>query len=178
MAEDIMKVERVLPEDFTGVFYFTNTWEDKDFVGKWGNREYVYPANSTSPMVIPEHSPLEIQQIRKKFAKDWAEQDFFRNNPQYKRLMGQERSPEGTPLVNSFHMAGTYNLNDLAEGIQKCLTPLAIRQATVRQANFIPTEDKLTRNEDNELNTVAVDKKVSLKNRALEGKGLPINEQQ
>ncbi len=171
--EDIMKPEKILPQNFTGVFYFTNSWEDRDFVGKWGNKEYVYPANSTSPMIIPEHSPLEIMQVRKKFARDWAEQDFFLRNEKYKRLMSQERSADGVPLVNSFKMAGTYTIDDLVEGIQKCIQPLEIKEAFVRPADVVPMEQKLTRNEDNELNSMAIDKKISLKDRAMKGEGLP-----
>jgi len=61
--KSIMKYETSLPEDFTGVFYFTN-WSNEDFVGKWGGKQYTFAAETTSPMVIPEHSPLEIQHIR------------------------------------------------------------------------------------------------------------------
>ena len=174
MQEDIMKVENILPADFTGVFYFTNSWEDQDFVGTWGKKQYVFPANSTSPMIIPEHSPLEIQQIRKKFAKDWAEQDFFKT-AQYKKLQSQERTPEGTAKLNSIQQAGTYTMNDLVEGIQKCIKPLQVKQAFVQTVKDIPMEQKLSRNDDGELNTTAVDKKVSLKERALKGQGAPQN---
>lgn len=175
MTEDIMKPENVLPADFNGLFYFTNSWEDQPFIGKWGKKEYVFPANATSPMIIPEHSPLEIQQIRKKFAKDWAEQDFFKNSEQYKRLVGQERTPEGVAKLNSIQQAGTYTLDDLKEGIQKCLRPLEIKQAFVQVSQETPIESKLSRNDDGELNTMAVDKKTSLKDRALSGQGLPQN---
>lgn len=173
MTEDIMKPDNVLPANFTGVFYFTNSWLDRDFTGTWGKKEYVFPANATSPMIIPEHSPLEIQQIRKKFAKDWAELDFFRNSEQYKRLLAQERTPEGVAKLNSIQQAGTYTLDDLKEGIQKCLKPLELKQAFVQEAHTQSTESKLTRNDEGELNTMAVDKKVSLKARALGGEGLP-----
>jgi len=66
-----MKYETTLPEDFDGVFRFNN-WSNADFVGGWGGKKYIFAAETTSPMVIPEHSPLEIQYIRKKFAKDLA----------------------------------------------------------------------------------------------------------
>jgi len=173
MQEDVMKVENVLPADFTGVFYFTNSWENDEFVGTWGKKQYRFPPNSTSPMIIPDHSPLEIQQIRKKFAKDWAEQDFFKNSEQYKRLTAQERTQEGVAKLNSFQQAGTYTLDDLKEGIQKCLKPLQIKHAFVEEVHTIPVEEKLSRNEDGEFNTMAVDKKASLRDRALNGQGLP-----
>lgn len=172
MQEDIMKVEQILPQDFTGVFHFTNSWEDEDFKGVWGKKEYTFPANSTSPMIIPEHSPLEIMQIRKKFARDWAEQDFFKRSAQYKKLQSQERTPEGTAKLNSIHQAGTYTINDLVEGIQKCIKPLTIKQAFVKNVAEVPMESKLSRDDEGQLNTMAIDKKISLKDKALKGKGL------
>jgi len=165
MNNDVMKYENVLPEDFNGVFNFTN-WSDEDFAGKWGNKEYLYLANSTSPMVIPEHSPLEIQQIRKKFAKDLAEREFFKS-AEYKRLQGQERNNDNSPRLNSIHQAGTYNMNDLTPFIQRCLEPLPITQAKVTVVDNEKLEDKLSRNDEGELNSEAIDKKASLRDKAL-----------
>lgn len=173
MVDDIMKYENTLPPNFTGVFHFTNSWDEEEFVGKWGNKEYHFPSHSTSPMIIPEHSPLEIQHIRKKFAKDWAEQDFFKYHPKYGRLMRQEKNDDGTPRLNSIQQAGTYTIDDLAEGIQKCLNPLEIKEAFISKVEEIPMEDKLSRNADGELNTKALQGKESLKARALGGEGLP-----
>lgn len=160
-----MKHETMLPEDFDGVFRFTN-WTKEDFVGKWGGREYRFPAQSTSPMVIPEHSPIEIQHIRKKFAKDLAEREFF-NSKNYDTLKGQERNPDGSVRLNSIHQAGTYNLDMLTSYIQKCLEPLPVAKAIVVEAQKERLEDKLSRNEDGEFNTEAIDKKASLKEKAL-----------
>lgn len=171
-----MEYERVLPSDFTGLFYFTNTWADEEFVGKWGGKEYHFPPSATSPMIIPEHSPLEIQHIRKKFAKDWAEQDFFKNSEHYKRLVGQERTPEGVAKLNSIHQAGTYTLDELTAGIQKCLQPMEIKRAGVVQAEPVDVEAKLSRNDDGALNTRPLDKSTSLRARALDGQGLPTDQ--
>ncbi len=171
--DNIMKHETILPADFDGTFKFTNSWPDREFIGVWGKKEYHFPANSTSPMIMPDHSPLEIQNIRKKFAKDWAEQDFFLNAEQYKRLTAQERTAEGVAKLNSIHQAGTYTLDDLKEGIQKCLKPLESSKAFVSVTESVPLESKLSRNEDGELNTMAVNQRTSLKERALAGKGLP-----
>ncbi len=166
MNEDnVMKFETALPENFNGVFSFTN-WTEEEFIGKWGGKEYHYPANSTSPMVIPEHSPLEIQQIRKKFAKDLAEQQFFKSQA-YLKLQGQERNQDGSVRLNSIHQAGTYNLNDLTAFIQRCLEPLPITHAEVVESTKEKVEDKLSRNEEGELNTEAIDKKASLRDKAL-----------
>lgn len=149
---DVMKYESTLPEGFNGVFYFTNSWPDRDFVGVWGGKEYIFPANSTSPMIIPEHSPIEIQNIRKKFAKDWAEQDFFKSQG-YENL----RSPEGTrdeksntmidPRVGLASRANSYSLDMLTSRIQSCLQPLQVAQATVRPTPRVELREKLRRND-------------------------------
>lgn len=170
MPDDIMKYESTLPENFDGVFRFTN-WSDQEFVGVWNKKQYHFPANSTSPMVIPEHSPIEIQHIRKKFAKDLAEREFFKGN-KYELI----RAPEGTMgnrTMSGIHTAGAYTMDDLKEGIQACLRPLELTRATVTAVNEVPLEAKLSRNEDGELNTTALKGKESLKERALSGQGLP-----
>lgn len=171
MNEDnIMKYETVLPEDFDGVFRFTNP-TDEDFIGKWGGKEYKYPAQTTSPMIIPEHSPLEIQNIRKKFAKDLGEREFFKS-PAYAKLRLQEINTDGTPRLNSIHMAGTYSTDNLTSFIQQCLKPLPISKALVTEMQKEKLEDKLTRDDDGELNTVAIDKKTSLKDKAFKNQKL------
>lgn len=170
MTDDIMKYESTLPENFDGVFRFTN-WTDQEFVGVWNKKQYHFPANSTSPMVIPEHSPIEIQHIRKKFAKDLAEREFFKG-VKYELI----RAPEGTMgnrTMSGIHTAGAYTMDDLKEGIQACLRPLELVRATVTPVSEIPMESKLSRNEDGELNTTALKGKESLKERALNGMGLP-----
>lgn len=168
--ENIMKYERTLPPDFDGIFRFTN-WSDEEFVGVWNKKEYHFPANATSPMIIPEHSPLEVQHIRKKFAKDLAEREFFKGKKY--GVFKEQEAPQGVPRFNSIHQAATYTLSDLSEGIQKCLSPLEIKRAAVTVKQEIPLESKLTTNDEGELNTQAVGTKTSLKERALKGKGLP-----
>lgn len=168
--ENIMKYESVLPQDFDGVFRFTN-WSEDEFVGVWGKKEYHFPPLATSPMIIPEHSPLEIQHIRKKFAKDLAEKEFFKSE-KYEQL----RSPEGTlgnRTMSGIQTASTYTLTDLADGIQKCLKPLEVKRAFISDVSQVSLESKLSRDEEGNLNSAAVDKKVSLKDRALNGQGLP-----
>lgn len=167
--ENIMKYEPTLPPEFDGVFKFTN-WSTDEFIGVWGKKEYHFPANATSPMIIPEHSPLEIQHIRKKFAKDLAEREFFKSK-KYEIL----RKPEGTlgnRTMSGIHTASTYTMDDLKENIQKCLKPLETGRVSVSDSKSTPIESKLSRNEEGELNTKAVSAKDSLKQKALEGKGL------
>lgn len=164
--DSIMKYESILPEDYNGVFYFTN-WTDEDFVGVWGSKEYHFPKLSTSPMHILDASPLETQHIRKKFAKNLAEQVFHRSDDFKKRYLSQERNSDGTPRLNSIHQAGTYTLGDLTPLIQRCLEPLPIANARVFEAPKEKIEDILSRNDEGELNTEVVGEKTSLKAKAL-----------
>ena len=163
--DDIMRFENVLPIDFDGTFRFTNP-SDEDFVGVWGKKEYLFPAKTTTPMLIVEHSPVEIQHIRKKFAKDLAEREFYRSKG-YKTLRDQEGKP-GNRTMNSIHQAAAYTLSDLAPYIQKCLVPLTPSTLKVKPMNSVPLESVLSRNDDGELNTQVVDEKTSLRKKALE----------
>lgn len=168
--DNVMKYETTLPEDFDGVFKFTNP-SDSEFIGVWAKKEYHFAPQSTSPLIIPEHSPLQIQHIRKKFAKDLAEREYFKSE-HYEKL----RKPEGelgNRTMSGIHTANPYSLDDLTPYIQQCLKPLEIKRAFVEAVKDMPMEDKLSKDEDGDLRTVAVDKKTSLRQRALEGKGLP-----
>lgn len=168
MNEDkgIMKHETLLPEDFDGVFRFTN-WSDEEFVGVWGKKEYHFPALTTSPMIMTEQSPLEIQHIRKKFAKDLAEREFYKSSV-YKGFQNTERNSDGSPKLNSIHQATAYSINELTPFIQKALQPLTVAKAKVTELVTPKIEDSLTRNEEGELNSEPVDKKTSLRKKALE----------
>ncbi len=172
--DNIMKYETMLPQDFDGVFKFTN-WSDEEFVGVWGKKEYHFAPQTTSPMIIPEHSPLEIQHIRKKFAKDLAEREYFKSQ-NYERVRMQEGEKLGgiiQPRLNSIHQASAYTLDNLKEGIQKCLQPLEVQRAFVQTVDTPSIEEKLSKNDDGELNTRPVKGNQSLRERALAGQGLP-----
>lgn len=162
--KSIMKYETTLPEDFDGVFRFTN-WSNEDFVGGWGGKKYIFKAETTSPMIIPEHSPLEIQYIRKKFAKDLAEREYYKSQD-YKFLMKQERNPDGSPRLNGLHSAGTYSVDQLTPYIQKCLEPLPVSKALVQQVEKVPIEETLSKNNKGKLNTEAIDGSESLTDKA------------
>lgn len=163
--KDIMKYESTLPESFDGTFRFTN-WSDEDFVGRWGGKDYIFPAESTSPMIIPEQTPIEVQHIRKKFAKDLAEREFYKSK-KYKTLSAQEGTP-GNRTMSGIHQAGTYSMTELTPFIQKCLEPLEITSAIVKETPKAKLEDSLSRNADGELNTEAIDSKKSLRAKALQ----------
>lgn len=162
--KNVMSFEPVLPPDFDGIFRFTNA-SDEDFIGQWGKKDYLFPAQATTPMIMPDHSPLEIQNIRKKFAKDWAEREFYKSKG-YKVLAGQEGKP-GNRTLNSIHQAAGYTLSDLEPYIQQCLKPLKEAQIRARPTAAVPLEDKLSKTEDGELRTEAIDQKTSLRQKAL-----------
>ena len=116
--------QQILPSDFDGTFRFTN-WTDRDFSAKWGGKEYFYPALKTTPMVILSATPYEIQNIRKKFAKELAEREFF-NSDKHKQLDAMNKSDN----IRSFGAAISYTPNELAAYVQKCLEPLPLAPAT------------------------------------------------
>jgi len=161
---DVMKYESVLPENFDGIFRFTN-WSDEDFIGRWNSKEYLFPAKSMVPMVMPDHSPLEIQHIRKKFAKDLAEREFYKSS-KYKGLADQEGKP-GNRTFSGIHQAATYSDTELEEFILKGLEPMEEAKLSSKPAEKVKVEDKLHRNEKGELITTVVDKNTSLREKAL-----------
>lgn len=154
MNEDkgIMKYESVLPADFDGIFKFTNA-TDEDFVGVWGGVGYRFPAQATSPMIMP-FSPLEIQHIRKKFARDLAEREFYKST-NYETLSGQEGLPNHRTM-GSIHQAATYSLNELEPYIQQCLEPLPVSRAEVAVLPKRNIEDDLHRDDEGEMTTEVI----------------------
>ena len=153
MPDATPKYDTTLPEGFTGTFYFTN-YSTEDFTAKWNSKSYTFPKETTSPIYMPDHTALEIQQIRKKFAKDLAEREFYKSQ-EYNTLRGQEGTM-GNRNLNSIHQAGQYSLDTLAPYIQRALEPLPISQAIVTNAPRVRLEEKLSKNDDGELNTGAV----------------------
>lgn len=112
--------KNVLPPDFDGIFRFTN-WTNKEFKAKWDSIEYTFPANSTIPLIIPNATPIEIQSIRKKFAKELAIEIFYQSE-KFKK-MDDPSQGKNPPL---------YVDNDLAPYIQRCLEPLPIARAKLK----------------------------------------------
>ena len=165
--KSIMKYEPVLPTDFDGTFKFSNP-SDEDFIGTWNKKEYLSPAKSTVPILMAEHSPLEIQHIRKKFAKDLAEREFYKSQA-YKGLAEQEGKP-GNRTFSGIHQAATYTMSDLETYIKQCLIPLPESILTSKPASMpnLNVEEKIHRNDDGSLSTEAISDKVSLKQKALE----------
>lgn len=111
------KNDNTLPEGFQGVFNFTN-FTDRDFSAKWNNVEYNFPALSTSPMVIMGEPLENVQTIRKKFAKELAEREFY-STEKFKYMNAPERGEK--PAI--------YTDADLAPFIQRCLEPMPLKHA-------------------------------------------------
>lgn len=108
-----------LPENFDGTFKFTNA-RDTEFKARWNSVEYTFPPLKTTPMVISSATPLEVQSIRKKFAREWAIEEWYKTP----KFIGMNAHvPGGTPAL--------YTDSDLTPLIQKCLEPLPLAQAKI-----------------------------------------------
>lgn len=123
-----------LPDDFDGVFRFTN-FTDDEFTAQWGGEAYTFAPQSTTPIVVPTSSPIEIQSIRKKFAKDLAVIEFYKSE---KFKLMNAHVPGGVPAL--------YTESDLAPLIQRCLEPLPPARAKVTP---LPKEDESKFKTDN-----------------------------
>src|SRR6266853_2493591 len=106
------------PEDFDGVFKFTNA-TDEDFKTLWNNNEYTYPAGKTVPMIIANTTLEEIQQIRKYFAKRLAEREFFKTKG-FKKISNGTANPNGGGTL----VPSMFNESALQPWIDECLKPL------------------------------------------------------
>lgn len=114
-------------DEFTGVFFFTNPTDiDRKYL--WNNKEYIFPAQSTVPLIIPTETLENIQEIRKRFAYRCAEERFY-ESAEYKKMkdMGNGMPPTFDPKI-------------LEPMIQECLKPLEIKRATVKQASKLDDE--------------------------------------
>lgn len=109
-----------LETDFDGVFRFSNN-SDEDFTCLWNNREYIFPAKTRSPIVIPNESLENIQEIRKKWAFKWAEKEWYKSD-EYERM---SKMGGGLPP--------TRNDKVLEPLIQMCLVPLPLGKAEVKE---------------------------------------------
>lgn len=147
------KLDTVLPADFDGVFRFTNP-TDRESIHKWNNIEYRFAPMTTSPMIISGATPEEVQNIRKKFARELAEREFYRSD-RFKTLDGQAPAGSGvTPAI--------YTDEDLAPFVQKCLEPLPIQNAT---AKMLPRD----KSENYSSNTQVLDAKDLEAGKSLKG---------
>lgn len=127
--------ENILPEGFDGVFRLTNS-SDEDFTAKWNSIEYSFPAKSTVPMIIAGESPENVQNIRMKFAREYAVREFYKS-PKFAQMNSSEQGLK--PAL--------YTDSDLVDAIQSCLEPLplAAPKARVVKENH---EDVFHKDED------------------------------
>lgn len=108
-----------MDENFEGVFRFTNA-TDEDFKVLWNNIEYTYPAGTTVPMIIPNESQENIQEIRKKFAYKLAIREFYKGK-EYQKM---SKMGGGLPP--------TFDEKVLQPWIDQCLLPLPKAIAKVK----------------------------------------------
>lgn len=106
--------------NFDGVFRFTNI-TDEDFVFLWNNKEYVFPAGKTTPMIIANETPENIQNIRKKCAYKLAQREFYKGKV-YNEMKEQGR---GLPPL--------YDEKLLEPMIESCLKPLPVGNVIVKE---------------------------------------------
>lgn len=113
-------------DDFDGVFRFTNATSE-DFIFLWNNKEYIYPAGKTVPMIIADESLERIQSIRKMAAKRLAEREYFKTKEFMKAKNGLKDS-----MAGRFVIASSYDEKLLQPWVDECLKPLEIGRATIR----------------------------------------------
>lgn len=119
---DIVKEPVGNPNYLNGVFYFSNT-SDEDYIHLWNNIEYTFPAKTCSPMIIAGETPENIQNIRKRFAYDWAVGQ-YQKSKEFKKMEGVKTSKPPIP-----------NEKVLEPYIQMCLNPLPIKEAKTRKVD-------------------------------------------
>lgn len=161
-------MKEVLPKNVDVRFPFTNR-STEVFKARWAKKEYTFPSMSTIQMLgmINDATPLELQGIRKKFAREWAVREFFKgeipvNGPTAASMTNKPGE------LNSIHQARTYSDNELAPYIQMCLIPLPIGEVRVADVSEAPLEETLHRDEEGALITEAISKNTSLRKKALE----------
>ncbi len=168
--KNIMSYQSVLPEDFDGTFRFTN-WSDEDFTAQWAKKEYLFPKESTSVLIIPEESPLSIQQIRKRFALKLAIREYYKGK-EYELLKKRERNADGTPRLYGLTGALSYSIDQLTPLIQRCLEPLPIAPLHSRGVKQKSIKNILSRNDEGKIVTTAVGQNDDLEDAARSGKNI------
>lgn len=144
------RLESTLPADFDGIFRFTNFTSD-DFTAKWDGKEYTFPANKMTPIIIPNATPEQIQSIRKKFARELATLVWYGT-----AKFGDMNDPKqgSRPAL--------YTESDLKPFIQRCLEPLPVGTAKVKVAPKVALEDMLSKDEKGRPRSKILDDNESL----------------
>lgn len=116
-----------LQKDFDGVFRFTNP-TDRDFSFFWNNKEYLFPAGRTTPMIIQNESLENIQEIRKRAAFQLATREFYENKIKDgtgKTYVALSKMGNGLPPV--------FDEKILEPMIEQCLKPLPAASPEVKE---------------------------------------------
>lgn len=116
-----------MTEEFDGVLRFSNN-SNEDFVVLWNNKEYTFPANTCSIMLIENETLEAMQEIRKKFAYKWAEREWFKGK-EYKRL---SKMGGGLPPLRDDKTA-------LEPLVNMCLSPLPKGKVKTKK---LPNEER------------------------------------
>lgn len=122
-----MEIEQLEKTVEPSEFPFTN-YTDEPFTGMWDSQGYDFPPKSTVPMLgmIPSASPLEIQNIRKKFANDLGIQEFYKSKEFKKADVTIEEAQAGK-------VPALANPSDFAPYVQRCLEPLPVAKAVIKE---------------------------------------------
>jgi hypothetical protein len=159
--QNVMERVKMLPENFDGIVRFTN-WSDEDFTGRWNSKDYFFKANTTSPLFIPEHSPLETLNIVKKFALDLAVREWGKSQ-WTKDALKRERNADGSPRTQGMGGAASYSVDQLSPLIQKGLYLYPSSKAQMSEVEKVKIEDKLHRDDDGKIVTKAIKKGASMR---------------
>ncbi len=125
--------------EFSGVFMFTNpTKTERKYL--WNNREYVFPAESSVPLIIPTETLENIQEIRKRFAFRMATERLYEGEKVFGR--------DGKTVVFDYKKAKemgnglppTFDDRILEPMIEECLKPLPIKRADIKQGKKLDDE--------------------------------------
>ncbi len=145
----------ILPEGFNGTFYFTN-YSDEEFKARWNKKEYTFPPESTVPLIILDATPAEVQNIRKKFARELAEREFYKT-AKYASIEAQ--NPRHT--LASFRVAIAYNESELNPFITRALEPL--KAASIKVQSVVDdSADKFHKDDKGNPVTPVVDQNTNL----------------
>lgn len=125
--------------EFSGVFMFTNPMKRK-WVHLWNNKEYSFEPESTSPLIIQNETLENIQEIRKRFAKDNAIERLYEGEKVYAR--------DGKTVVFDYKKAKemgngippTFDEKILEPMIEECLKPFPIKKVGVKEGKKIDDE--------------------------------------
>lgn len=142
-----------LTEDFDGIFKFTNA-TNEDFIAFWNNKEYTFPKGTCCPIIIPNETAENIQEIRKKWAYKIAVREFYKGS-EYARLVKLgNKSAGGIPPI--------FDEKILEPLIEMCLKPLPIAKATVKEGKKSSLRTKGSRavGDNDSLNEVFKDEPI------------------